>query len=63
MLGDRGEKPLLATLLRNKDRRIYLQNAFHNIFEETSSREWLNPDLLAVSYYLTTSSKTTTISL
>ncbi|KAL5960587.1 hypothetical protein TSMEX_011679, partial [Taenia solium] len=47
MLGDRGEKPLLNTLTRNKDRRIYLQNAFHNIFEETISREWLNPDLLA----------------
>lgn len=50
MLGDRGEKPLLNTLTRNKDRRIYLQNAFHNIFEETISREWLNPDLLAVGY-------------
>uniref|UniRef100_A0A5K3FR18 Protein zyg-11 homolog B n=1 Tax=Mesocestoides corti TaxID=53468 RepID=A0A5K3FR18_MESCO len=47
ILGDRGEKPLLASLTRNKDRRLYLQNAFHNIFEETSSREWLNPDLLA----------------
>ncbi|VUZ56492.1 unnamed protein product [Hymenolepis diminuta] len=47
MTGDRGEKLLLATLTRNKDRRIYLQNAFHNIFEETASRDWLNPDLLA----------------
>nr|CDS33552.1 eri1 exoribonuclease 3 [Hymenolepis microstoma] len=47
MTGDRGEKLLLATLIRNKDRRIYLQNAFHNIFEETASRDWLNPDLLA----------------
>lgn len=51
MTGDRGEKLLLATLTRNKDRRIYLQNAFHNIFEETASRDWLNPDLLAVSHY------------
>ncbi|VDO03612.1 unnamed protein product [Rodentolepis nana] len=47
MTGDRGEKLLLATLTRNKDRRIYLQSAFHNIFEETASRDWLNPDLLA----------------
>ncbi|KAL7059784.1 hypothetical protein AAHC03_014033 [Spirometra sp. Aus1] len=47
MLADRGQKPLLAILLRNKDRRQYLQTAFHNIFEETSSREWLDPELLA----------------
>ncbi|VDN20020.1 unnamed protein product [Dibothriocephalus latus] len=52
MLADRGQKPLLAILLRNKDRRQYLQTAFHNIFEETSSREWLDPELLAVSRYL-----------
>ncbi|KER32075.1 hypothetical protein T265_01847 [Opisthorchis viverrini] len=46
MLGDRGDQLLLNTLTRNKDRAIYLQNALHSIFEATSNRETLKPDLL-----------------
>ncbi|KAF5403314.1 Eri1 exoribonuclease 3 [Paragonimus heterotremus] len=46
MLGDRGDQLLLNTLTRNKDRAIYLQNALHSIFEATSNRESLKPDLL-----------------
>ncbi|CAH8667369.1 unnamed protein product [Dicrocoelium dendriticum] len=46
MLGDRGDQLLLNTLTRNKDRAIYLQNALHCIFEATSNRESLKPDLL-----------------
>ncbi|CAL8073588.1 unnamed protein product [Calicophoron daubneyi] len=46
MLGDRGDQLLLNTLMRNKDRAVYLQNALHSIFEATSNRESLKPDLL-----------------
>ncbi|KAA0197644.1 putative zyg-1 serine/threonine protein kinase [Fasciolopsis buskii] len=46
MLGDRGDQLLLNTLTRNKDRAVYLQNALHSIFEATSNRESLKPELL-----------------
>lgn len=49
MLGDRGDQLLLNTLTRNKDRAVYLQNALHSIFEATSNRESLKPELLHVS--------------
>ncbi|VEL33476.1 unnamed protein product [Protopolystoma xenopodis] len=47
MLGDRGDALLLATLTRNKDRAVYLQNAFHSIFEATNTVGSVKSDLLA----------------
>ncbi|CAH8657905.1 unnamed protein product [Schistosoma bovis] len=46
MLGDRGDQLLLNTLTRNKDRAFYLQHALHSIFDATSNRESVKPDLL-----------------